>query len=244
MKELCNKFRALRVPEYTLVRLFRHLRENSDAKKAEDLALGYMNKLVTEYIEKYVVGTENLKVFRNGKRIRKQDEPIIEVKGTDYGYPDYYTTNGMIQQKTEFTVKLKDFPALLPNRWVNFNLRPEIITNQADLKKLQITFGGLIKARAHAENYLREFCSIYNNDYTFLKGIIPGYITYGKLYDYNKEWFNILVEEVANISEAQRYGEGDFAEVEEGDKKDVKINVMKVQDIRDRIKDLKDILNE
>ena len=74
-----------------------------------------------------------------------------------------------------------------------------------------------------------------------MKGIIPGYITYGKLYDYNKDWFNVLVEEVADISEAQRYGEGDFAEE---DKKDVKINVMKVQDIRDKIKNLKNILNE
>ena len=242
MKELCNKFRALRIPDYTLVRLFRKLREDSDTKKAENLATEYMNRLIEEFIEKYVVGTENLKIFRNGKRIRDQYEPIIEVRGIDYGYPEHYTVNDRTQQNTIFTVKLKDFPSLnTANRWSNFILRPSIITDLSDFKRLQITFGGLIKARAQAENYLREYCSVCNNDYTFLKGIIPGYITYGKLYDYNKDWFNVLVEEVADISEAQRYGEGDFAEE---DKKDVKINVMKVQDIRDKIKNLKNILNE
>ena len=53
MKELCNKFRALRIPDYTLVRLFRKLRENSDTKKAENLATEYMNRLIEEFIEKY-----------------------------------------------------------------------------------------------------------------------------------------------------------------------------------------------
>ena len=68
----------------------------------------YANKMLTIYIPALsdtayaYIGTHkmearidsfDLKIFRNGKRIRDQYEPIIEVRGIDYGYPEHYTVN-------------------------------------------------------------------------------------------------------------------------------------------------------
>ena len=59
---------------------------------------------------------------------------------------------------------------------------------------------------AKAEYVLNQYLKEYGRSYEFLRPVIKGEITYGKLFDLNPDWFDELIE-IQKIPEGKIYGE-------------------------------------
>ena len=214
-REPCKEFRQKRIEKYYLSKLYSSLVNKSQEKLDLDNKKDLLKRMLKDIIKESIIDPEIMKLFNNAQRIAKKNCSGIRLHGPYFGldssYPavkdgEYRGSSVNVSQSFSFKSEETDFPPISKGNneyWRTLDIKPEMIRSEKDIAKIKIVLMECAKAEYALNQYLKE----YGRGYEFLRPVMKGEITYGKLFDLNPDWFDELIE-IQKIPEGKIYGEG------------------------------------
>lgn len=191
-----ESFGLKKVESYQLARLFDELVNRSDEAKNLQDKREFLKSMLKDIIKTRRFKPEVMDLFGKSRRIALYNLSGIKLCGKDFGINLGGPRN--IVETFSYKGSEADFPPLLGKGdfWKTAVITPEMIGDKRDIEKIRLVLIECEKARQAKDNFLAD----YGKGYHFL----GGNITFGRLYNLNKEWFNILIE-ILGIPEDEIY---------------------------------------